>query len=116
MVEATKQFLRGWRVWGLEALPAGGGVQITFGMEGYDPIRFRTQEFAVGKRNARTAALARFASHSGYGDVEDIFDYLCVLPSDLEGDIFPLGPLVGSDTALMDLPSLRCLSPGDEPY
>ncbi len=104
------QFLNNWKVRAIEALPNNKGVEVEFGIEGRPPIRFKTRQFAVGKRSNKTAALARFASKAGYGAVEDVFHYLTVLPPDQVGDLFPAGP-IGLDPREHQPPVLSCKWP-----
>lgn len=108
----TAQFLSSWKVRAIEVLPDNKGVEIEFGVEGRDPIRFRTRRFGIGKRGARSAALAKFASQAGYGVVEDIFRYVSGLPLHLVGDLFPEGPF-GSDPEIITVPTLTCVWPDE---
>src|SRR5687768_8169189 len=83
------QFLRGWKVRSIEVLPKKQGVEVTFQIEGHDPVRFRTRKFGIGRRGAKSAALAKFAAQAGYGTVEALFHYLSSVPTDMVGNIFP---------------------------
>ena len=89
VVENNVQFLKQWKVRSIEVLPENRAVQVIFGTEGNDSERFSTHRFGIGRRGARAAALARFASHAGFGDVEDLFSYVCALPRDTVGQILP---------------------------
>lgn len=80
----------GWRVSKIEVVRDGRAVEVEFTIEGRSPFRFRTRKFGVGRRNARTANLARFAARAGFGDVKAIFEYLSRMRRDHEGDVFPL--------------------------
>ena len=104
----TDQFLKGWKVRSIEVLPEKQGVEVTFQIEGHDPVQFRTRKFGIGRRGARSAALAKFAAQAGYGSVEEVFRYVSGLPGDMVGGIFQAGPL-GQEA---DQPvSLRCMWP-----
>lgn len=92
--------LSGWRVSKIEVVEQGEAVEIEFTVNGRSPFRFRSQEFGVGGRDARTAALARFAARAGYGDVKTVFKYLSLERSTDEGNVFPLGPLGRNDDHL----------------
>jgi hypothetical protein len=83
--------LSGWRVSKIEVVDQGRAIQVEFNVDGRSPFLFRTSKFGVGGRDARTAALARFAAHAGYGDVEKVFRYLIRLDSDGEGTLYPPG-------------------------
>jgi hypothetical protein len=92
-VDQISKFMKPWKVRAIEALPNNSGVEIEFGIEGRPPIRFKTRQFGIGRRNAKSAALARFASKAGYGKPEILFKYLATLPRDLVGNVFPAGPV-----------------------
>jgi hypothetical protein len=47
--------------------------------QGTNGVRFLAPEFGVGRRK-EAAALAKFAAHSGLGEVKDLFDDLLALP------------------------------------
>jgi hypothetical protein len=81
----------GWRVSSIEVVRAGRAVEVEFAFDGRSPFRFRTRKFGIGGRNARTAALARFAARAGYGDVSTVFAYLSQLPRNSEGRLFAIG-------------------------
>ena len=104
------QFLKAWIVQRIVVLPENRGVEVTFAVAGRDPFSFRTRKFGVGRRGAKSAALAKFASHAGFGEAEAIFDYLCGLPCVTVGGIlpFPLTP----ETAPEATP-LRCFWPDE---
>lgn len=90
--------LRGWRVSKIEVVNYGSEIDIEFTVRGRSPFRFRTSEFGVGGRDARTAALARFAARAGYGDVKTVFKYLRDIPANEDGNVFPFGPFeLGDD-------------------
>ena len=107
------QFQKALKVQTIEVLPDNRGVEVTIGAEGKTPFRFRTRRFGIGRRGARSAALARFAAQAGYGQVEEVFHYLSGLPRDLVGNIFPTGPL-GFEADQAVPPVLRCISANDE--
>lgn len=98
-MDRISKFMKPWKVRAIKALPDNKGVEIEFGTEGREPVKFRTREFGIGRRNAKSAALARFASKAGFGKPRLLFRYLSVLPRDLVGNVFPLGP-VGLDLNL----------------
>jgi hypothetical protein len=87
------EFMNPWKVRAIMALPDNKGVEVEFGIEGREPIRFRTRKFGIGRRSARSAALAKFSSKAGYGKPEILFKYLATLPRDLVGNVFPAGPV-----------------------
>lgn len=109
MVEAS-QFMKPWKVRYIEVLPDNKGVEIEFGVEGRDPVRFRTRRFAVGKRRARAAALAKFASQAGFGDAEDLFHLILSMPRDTVGKILWPG-MLAMNTDAESLPALGCVWP-----
>ena len=92
--------LSGWRVSKIEVVDQGRAVDIEFTIRGRSPFRFRTNEFGVGGRDSRTAALARFSARAGFGDLQTVFKYLRGMPATDEGNVFPLGPLGSSDDHL----------------
>lgn len=85
MRDEMDQFLKGWKVRSIEVLPEKQGVEVIFQVEGHDPVRFRTRKFGIGRRGAKSAALAKFAAQAGYGSLEDVFTYVSGLPSDMVG-------------------------------
>src|SRR6185436_3136260 len=87
-VSQLSQFLNAWKVRSIEVLPDNEGVEVEFVVEGHEPFRFRTRKFGIGKRGARSAALAKFASRAGYGEVEELFRHIVSLPRDTVGGIF----------------------------
>jgi hypothetical protein len=87
------QFMKPWKVRAIKALPDNKGVEIEFGTEGREPIRFRTRKFGIGRRNAKSAALAKFSAQAGFGKPRLLFRYLSILPRDQVGNIFPAGPV-----------------------
>ena len=103
-------FLSSWKVRSIDVLPDNKGVEVEFGIDSRPSIRFTTREFAIGRRSKKTAALARFASEAGYGKLEDVFNYLSVLPHNLVGDLFPAGP-VGLESREYQPPVLSCKWP-----
>lgn len=109
MNEAS-HFLNAWKVQRIEVLPENRGVEVTLAVAGHDPFSFRTRKFGVGRRGAKSAALAKFASHAGFGDAKCIFDHLCSLPRDTVGGIlpFPFEPEITPATK-----RLRCLWPDE---
>jgi hypothetical protein len=111
-MDETAQFLKSWKVRAIEVLPGNKGVEVEFGVEGSDPIRFRTRRFGIGKRGARSAALAKFASQAGFGVAEDLFRYVSGLPQDLVGNLFPEGPF-GPEPEVIAVPALTCLWPDE---
>ena len=104
----TDQFLTGWKAVSIEILPEKRGVEVTFQIDGHDPVRFRTRKFGIGRRSAKSAALSKFAAQAGYGSVERIFEYVTGLPSDIVGGIFQTGPL-GLESE--EPAALRCVWP-----
>jgi hypothetical protein len=50
--------------------------------QGKTIICFNTSDFAVGRKNSKTAALAKFVASSGYGDAAALFRFFVVLGSD----------------------------------
>lgn len=107
MNEAS-QFLGNWKVRAIEVLPDNRGVQVTMGVDGRDPINFRTRRFGVGRRGARAAALAKFCDQAGYGNAKELFDYFTTLPRTFVGNPFPFGP----DKPRRKAPTtLRCVWP-----
>lgn len=104
------QFLNSWKVQSIFVLGEDRGVEVTFAVAGHDPFSFRTRKFGLGRRGAKSAALAKFASHAGFGEVKAIFDYLCGLPRDTVGGIlpFPLTPKTSPKST-----PLRCIWPDE---
>jgi len=82
-----------WKVQAIVNLPDKKCVEVELGMPGKDSVRFQTRQFAVGKRSNKVAALARFASRAGYGEVDLVFRYLRTFSPEQVGEIFPAGPL-----------------------
>jgi hypothetical protein len=80
-----------WKVKSIVNLRDAAGVEVAFIGEGGLPVRFHTTEFDVGERGAKSAALAKFAAAAGFGDVEDIFDFLTGLPKSSAGILFSEG-------------------------
>ncbi len=112
MTEAT-QFLKAWKVLSIEVLTNGRGVEISFASEGREPVSIHTKRFAVGRRGARAAALAKFAAQAGYGDVEDLYSYITCLPRAFDGFLFhecQLSIAADNDAS----PTLRCLWPDED--
>lgn len=68
--------LQPWKVRSIEILPNQRGAEVTFSVEGRDPMRFRTRRFGVGRRGAKSAALAKFAAQAGFGEVAVLYQYL----------------------------------------
>ena len=85
--------LPGWTVRSIEVVEEGRAVDVVFAVDDRTRFRFRTKEFGIGGRDARTAALARFAARAGYGDVRTVFEYLSRMPRDNDGNAFPCGSL-----------------------
>jgi hypothetical protein len=111
MVEAS-QFMKSWKVRHIEVLPDNRGVEVEFGVEGRDPVRFRTKRFGIGRRGARSAALAKFASQAGFGEAEDLFHLIVSLPRKTVGRI--LWPGILTLTADTELPqTLGCVWPDE---
>lgn len=109
-MDEEAQFLKAWKVQRIVVLPENRGVEVTFAVAGHDPFSFRTRKFGVGRRGAKSAALAKFASHAGFGEAKAIFDYLCGLPRETVGGILPF-PLTRK-TAPKTTP-LRCFWPDE---
>jgi hypothetical protein len=89
-----EQFLKPFKVEGIEALPDGSGVEVTFRTPGRDPIKFRTKKMGL-KNRAKRAALAKFASACGMGTAEDLFHFFRFLGPEFVGDVCPDEPLGG---------------------
>ena len=87
MVLAT----RGWRLKRVDIVP-GEPALVTFSC-GNETARFRTRRFAVGRRGAKTAALAKFVARSGFGDAEELYHWFASLWPDYTGPI----PVEGLD-------------------
>jgi len=68
-------------------LPENRGVEVAFSFDGRQVMRFETTDFDVGRRGAKTAALARFAA-AGFGEAEAIYRFLVGLPRDMTGVLF----------------------------
>lgn len=83
--------LHPWQVQSIKKLPEDFGFEVAFSIPESETFRCQTQEFEVGQRGAKTAALARFAAASGFGDAQHIFHYLCGLPRDMAGILFAKG-------------------------
>jgi hypothetical protein len=92
-VDQVSQFMKTWKVRVIKALPNNEGVEVEFGTAGREPFSFRTRKFGIGRRNAQSAALAKFAAQAGFGKPRLLFRYLSVLPRDLVGNVFPMGPV-----------------------
>ena len=92
-MDQISKFMKPWKVRAINALPDNKGVEIEFGTEGRDSVRFQTRQFSIGKRSNRTAALAKFSSKAGYGKTGILFKYLATLPRDQVGNLFPAGPI-----------------------
>jgi hypothetical protein len=80
-----------WQVKSIRKLSEDSGFEVAFSIPESETFRCQTQEFEVGQRGAKTAALARFAAASGFGDAQHIFRYLCGLPRDMSGVLFAKG-------------------------
>lgn len=76
------------KVYSIACLPDDQGVEVAFSFDGRQTVRFQTTEFDVGVRGAKTAALARFAAAAGFGDAEEIYDFLVGLPRNKVGNLF----------------------------
>lgn len=109
----TAQFLTAWRVQEIVVLPDNQGIRVTLGVEGHDPICFRTRKFGIARRGAKSAALAKFASQAGYGEVEELFKYVSGLPGDMVGNIFAAGP-IGNMPDCQSPSELRCVQTLEE--
>jgi hypothetical protein len=97
----------GWRVIQIKADPEKGAI-VTLG-QGTNRIHFQAPEFGVGRRK-EAAALAKFAAHSGLGEVTEIFHYLLALPVDYNGRIpFPVD-LIGMERLFAGKHPLAMLS------
>lgn len=75
------------KVFCIKALPGLKGIEITLSVDGKE-LRLITSDFEIGRRGAKTAALARFAAASGFGDAEAIYKFLIDFPSDMTGVLF----------------------------
>ena len=80
-----------WKVKSIVKLPGSDGIEVAFSGEGGVPVRFRTTEFGVGERGAKSAALAKFAAAAGFGDVRDIFVFVTGYPQTSAGILFSEG-------------------------
>jgi hypothetical protein len=80
-----------WKVKSIVKLPNDGGIEVTFNGENGPPVRFLAADFGVGERGAKSAALARFAAAAGFGDSEDIFEFLTDFPQESPGILFSEG-------------------------
>lgn len=109
----TEQFLKPWKVTAIQVLPNKRGVEVTLCTEGRDPISFQTKRFAIGRRGAKSAALAKFASAAGYGDAEDLYLHVTSLPANWIGDVF-FGSEVPNAFQPEPAPALRCVFPAED--
>jgi hypothetical protein len=109
-LDETSQSLKAWKVRMIAVLPERKGVEVTFEVEGRDPIRFRTRRLGIGQCKARAAALAKFADQAGFGKAEYLFRCISALPPEFIGPIFgpgAPGPMAEEKT-LPILTSLSC--------
>jgi len=53
-----EQFLKQWRVMGIESLPNEAGVEVTFRTPGRDPIKFRSKSLGLKGRGKRAVLSA----------------------------------------------------------
>lgn len=111
-MDEAGQFLSTWKVRVIEVLPQNKGVQVKFAVEGRNPVRFRTRRFGIGKRGARSAALAKFADKAGFGDAKDLYRCICALPHDFEGPLF-IGELLEPHSNQDSSAELRCVWPDE---
>lgn len=106
------EFPNPWTVRSIVVLPERKGVEVTLAVSGRDPVRFRTRRFGVGRRGARSAALAKFADQAGYGDALKLYRSICFLPEDFYGPMyFGRSPLV--EAKPLTCPELRCKWPDE---
>ena len=87
-IKQVERYLQAFKVRSVAMLPEQRCVEVTLSVTGHDLIRFRTKRFGVGRRGAKTAALAKFAANAGFGDAVEIYRFLLDLPQDMSGIIF----------------------------
>ena len=90
-MKVASRHLNAWMVRFIDVLPVNQGVQVTFAVDGRDPVQFRTRRFGVGMRGAKSAALAKFASQAGFGEPQQLYRYLAAFPRDFVGRLFAAG-------------------------
>jgi hypothetical protein len=104
-ISSKKQ--NGWRVIQIKADTEKGAI-VTLA-QGTNCVHFDAPEFGVGRRK-EAAALAKFAAHSGLGEVTEIFHHLLALPVEYNGRIpFP-ADLIGMERLFAGQRSLAMLS------
>jgi hypothetical protein len=81
----------GWQLFRIDVAPEEP-TRVTLKL-GTETVCFNTPNFAVGRRDAKTAALAKFVAKSGFGEVIDLFRYLASLGPDWDGPL----PVTGLD-------------------
>jgi len=87
-IKQLEKNLQAFKVRSVVMLPEQRGVEVALSVTGHDLIRFRTKRFGVGRRGAKTAALAKFAANAGFGDAVEIYRFLLDLPRNMSGIIF----------------------------
>jgi hypothetical protein len=87
-IKQVEKHLGAFKVRSVAMLPDQRGVEVALSVTGHDLIRFRTKQFGVGRRGARTAALAKFVAYAGFGDAVEIYRFLLDLPRNTSGIIF----------------------------
>ena len=76
------------KVQSIVRLPDDRGIEVAVSFDGRSSVRFQTTEFEVGVRGGKTAALARFAAAAGFGNAEEIYEFLVGLPGKMTGKLF----------------------------
>jgi hypothetical protein len=74
-----------WQLSRIDVAP-GEAARVTF-KQGDKTVCLHTSDFAVGQRDAKTAALAKFVAASGLGDVTELFHFFLSLPDDWDGPL-----------------------------
>lgn len=87
-----------WAVAAIEVLP-DRRVKVTMTVESGRHEQFTTRDFAIGRRRAKCAALARFLAKSWDIEVRRVFRMLRGLPQDFRGpivvtDLVPEAPVL----------------------
>lgn len=112
-MSVSPPFPNAWTVQSVVVLPENKGVQVTLAVEGRDPVRFRTKRFGVGRRGARSAALAKFADQAGFGDGEELYRLICTLPRDFHGPLH-WGTPPWEELGRTAQRPLKCFCPNEE--
>ena len=77
-----------WAVDNIEIL-ADKRVRVVLATDTGGHQEFVTRKFGVGRRGAKTAALAKFAAKAGLGDVGALYRHFRCLPEDYRGAVLP---------------------------